>query len=101
MTDYIIFLVSAVAFAMRPFTRRSPRETWARVTFFAIAVLFLILGVCGLLIRLNYWSLSRPEFSEFRYASQAVLGFIMGCCFTLLVSGNLFGNRILPEKKLG
>ena len=71
MAEYVIYLIVAIGFAMAPFRRSFSCDTWARWTFFTIAGFFIILGVCG---------------------------FIIGCSFALLVSGNLFGKRILKEK---
>ena len=100
MAESIIYLVAAIGFAAAPFRQSSSSDTWVRCTFFTVAGFFIILGVCGLLVNLNYWDLSRHELSIFRSASQAVRGFIIGCCFALFVSGNLFGKRILKEKEL-
>jgi hypothetical protein len=100
MAEDIIYLLAATGFAAAPFRRSSSCDTWAHWTFYTVAVAFIILGVCGLLVNLGRWDLSPHELSMFRSASQAVRGFIIGCSFVLFVSGNLFGKKNLKEEEL-
>jgi hypothetical protein len=98
MIEHIIYLGVAVGFIAMPFRRSYSCDTWARRAFFTIAALFIFMAVCGLAIDLHYWDLSRRELSAFWSYMQVVRGFIIGCTFVLLVSGNLFRKKIAKDE---
>jgi hypothetical protein len=56
------------------------------------------MAVCGLAIDLHYWDLSRRELSTFDSYVQVIRGFVIGCTFVLLVSGNLLRKRIVKDE---
>jgi hypothetical protein len=97
MIEHVIYFGSAIGFCAMPFTRRHYCVGWARWVFFTVAGLFTFMAVCGLAIDLHYWDLSRRELSAFDSYMQVIRGFVIGCTFVLLVSGNLFRKRIVKD----
>ena len=92
MILHIIFLGAAIGFVCMPFNGWHYCAGWARRVFFTIAGLFMSMAVLGLVLDLGYWSLSRHQLSVLEHYEQVICGFILGCVFVLLVSGNLFGS---------
>jgi hypothetical protein len=95
MMIHIIELGAAVGFAATPFKRLRCCSAWSRWVFFTVAGLFLFMGVCGLALDLHYWDFSRHGLSVFRYYMQGIRGFVIGCSFVLLVSGDLVGKKVV------
>lgn len=88
---HVIYLVGAICFIVFPFDRNRIRAPWARWVFWAIAVLTLILAVNGLandLRVLPYHTLS------------GIRGSILGLLFTLIVSGQLCGQKVTQNEHI-
>jgi hypothetical protein len=95
---HILYFGSAVAIAIVPFQHSRSRAAWARWIFFAIAGLFLVLAVCGVALDFQLWNPSTPVRSETEHYLEGVRGFLLGCVFVLLVSGQLFGKKIVKDE---
>jgi hypothetical protein len=98
MIEHIIYLGAAIGFAGMPFRRSYSCDAWARWIFFTVAGIFIIMGGCGLALDLHYWDFSRHELYAFGSFMQVIRGFIIGCAFTLLVSGNIFRKKALKDE---
>ena len=98
MIEHVIYLGAAIGCAAAPFSRLRSRAPWACLVFFTLAGLFLIMAVCGLALDLHYWDLSGQGLLIFRSYIQLIRGFIIGCLFVLLVSGNFLGKKIIRNE---
>ena len=95
---HFIYFGTAVSFVIMSFKRSRVRAVWARSIFFTISGLFMIMAVCGLAVDLHYWNLSKHDLSQLEYHLQAIRGFVLGCAFVLLVSGELVGKKVLKDE---
>jgi hypothetical protein len=98
MIEHIIYLGAAIGCAAMPFRRLHSCASWARWVFFTVAALFIFMGICGLVLDLGYWDLSKHARSVFGSYMQVIRGFIIGCSFALLVSGDLAGKKIVKDE---
>jgi hypothetical protein len=98
MTEHIIYLAAAIGFVAMPFRRSYFCAGWARWVCFTVAGLFVFMAVYGLALDLHYLDFSRHELSYIGSLMQAIRGFIIGCAFVLLVSGNIFRKKVLNDE---
>ena len=99
MILHIIYLGAAIGFVCMPFMPCHHCAGWARRVFFTIAGLFMLMAVLGLARDFGYWVLSQHQKLVLEHSMQAIRGFIIGCVFVLLVSGNLLGTRLEEDVK--
>jgi hypothetical protein len=95
---HIIYFGSAVAFVVVPFQRSRSRAAWARRIFFTIAGLFMVLAVSGISLDFELWNPSRRLRFDLPRYFEGLRGFLLGCFFVLLVSGELLGKKILRDE---
>jgi hypothetical protein len=95
--NLFIFYISALPlhFFALPFERSRLRAPWARCVCFTISGLFLILAACGLALDVHLWNPPEPLRSNLEHYLEGLRGFLLGCVFVSLISGELIGRKIL------
>jgi hypothetical protein len=99
MILHIIYLGAAIGFVRMPFLPCHHCARWSRCVFFTIAALFMFMAVLGLARDLGYLDLSQHQKLVLEHYMRGIQGFILGCVFVLLVSGNLLGTRLEEDVK--
>jgi hypothetical protein len=94
LVTHCVYFGAAVSVAVLPFKYPRSRAAWARWVFFTISGCFMSLAVCGLLVDFHYMNPSKL----LTYYLQGVRGFLLGCTFVLLVSGEFVGKKISKDK---
>ena len=95
---HFIYLGAAASFAVMPFKRSRERAAWARWIFISVAAVFLLLAVCGLSVDFQYWQPTEHGRQNLVHYLDGARGFLLGCVFVLLVTGQLFGKKILKNE---
>jgi hypothetical protein len=95
---HFIYLGAAASFAVTPFKRSRERATWARWIFFTVAAVFIFLAACGLSLDFQFWQPTEHGRRLLEHYLEGVRGFLLGCVFVLLVTGQLFGKRVLKDE---
>ena len=95
---YFIYLGAAASFAVMPFKRSRERTTWAHWIFFTVAAIFLSLAVSGLSVDFQFWQPTEHARRYLVHYLDGARGFLLGCVFVLLVTGQLFGKKPLKNE---
>lgn len=98
--NHFIYLGAAFGCAVVPFMRSRERAAWASRVFFTVAAVFLILAVCGLSVDFQFWQPTARGRMGLEHFLDFARGFLIGCVFVLLVTGQLFGKKILKNKSV-
>ena len=98
MSDHIINLVTAIIFAVIPFVGSRTRATWSRWIFFTISGLLIFIAASGLALDSHWWEFSKHGQSVYKNWLHIIRGFILGCIFALIISGNLEGKKVLKDE---
>jgi len=98
MSNHIIDLGSAIVFVIIPFFGSRARAAWSRWLYFTIAGLLVFMGISGLALDSHFWELSIHGQSVYEHWLHLVRGFILGCIFALIVSGNVKGKTVLKNE---
>jgi hypothetical protein len=98
MNHHIIDLGSAIVFVVLPFFGSRTRAAWSRWLYFTIAGLFLFKGAIGLSLDSHFWELSEHGQSVYEHWLSFIRGFILGCIFALIVSGNIKGKTVFKDE---
>jgi hypothetical protein len=92
---HFLYLGASVAFFALPLRRSRLRAPWARWVCFTISGLFLILAAGGLALAMHLWNPLEPLRSNLEHYLEGLRGFLLGCVFVLLISGELIGRKNL------
>lgn len=95
---HFIYFGAGVSFAVLPFKRSRERTNWARWIFCTVAAGFLIVAACRLSVDFQVWQPTEHGRRNLEYYLQGIRGFVLGCVFVLLVSGQLFGAKSLKNE---
>ena len=98
MLIHLIYVGASVGCVFIPLKRSRSRACWARWIFFAVAGIFMAMGLCGLALDFQVWNPSNIARSRLEGWLQAIRGFLLGCMFVLLLSGELKGKKIVKDE---
>jgi len=95
MIEPITYFGAAIGFAAMAFCRSRSCASWARWVYLTVAGLFVFMALCGFALDFDYWDLSKHGRSVLESYMQVIRGFILGCVFVLIVSGNFARKKVL------
>jgi len=93
---HIIYFCGSILFAYFPLDRSRERAPWARWLFFTVALLVMLLALHGFAADFHF-SLPLPRL-PFWLAEFVIQGFVLGVIFALIVSGQLYGKKLVRSE---